>query len=318
MTVCDAFVLDDDISGNCLAWSDGKFGQSQGRIEPLQRGAVDHFAVLDGEDIDIEDAVLEELNYPRGLLVKAVDLWDDRIRTQPPMRSELAFLRTGVCQLQPLALHMAGLAGGNRILHVERQRRLFGEGGVLPLVVEEDSALPFVIVQSVWQSRLVAGRAKLRGAIEVPHDRFAVAVKVSEDLAVGDLAGDWLAVFVDQYSGHAHNVAAGAAGVDLLDGVADRAGDAILIIRTLLRRALCQGSGHDRDWVVTTLAVAGKFNSFGVIQQRHIFEVIRDAIGVGVSGLAPLLVTLLMTMTAVLCRRKSLGIDKRARICHRV
>src|SRR3979490_2795887 len=101
------------------------------------------------------------------------------------MRGELAFLCTGVCQLQSFRLHMAGLASGNRILHVERQRRLFGKRGVLPLVVEKDSALPFVIVQSVWQRRLVAGRAELRGAVEVPHDRFAVAIEMSEDLSVG-------------------------------------------------------------------------------------------------------------------------------------
>src|ERR1700738_966924 len=106
---------------------------------------------------------------------------------------------------------MASLAGGNRILHVERQRRLFGKGRVLPLVVEKNSALPFVVVQCVWQSRLVAGRAKLRGAVEVLHDRFAVAIEVGKDLPIGDFASDRLAVFIDQYGGNTHDVAAGAA-----------------------------------------------------------------------------------------------------------
>jgi len=58
------------IRGNCLVWSEGKIGEAQGSGEPFQGGAVDHFAVLDGEDIDIEDAVLKELHYPRCLLVE--------------------------------------------------------------------------------------------------------------------------------------------------------------------------------------------------------------------------------------------------------
>jgi hypothetical protein len=143
----------------------------------------------------------------------------------------------------------------------------------------------------------------------------ALPIEVGKDLPIGDFASDRLAVFIDQYGGNTHDVAAGAARVDLLDGVADGAGDAILVIGALLRRPLRQRSGNDRDRVVTTLAVAGEFNSFGVVQQGDIFEVIRYAIGVGVSGLAPLLVTLLMTMTAVLCRRKSLGVDKFAGVC---
>src|ERR1700719_1303481 len=125
MTVCDAFVLYDDIRGDCLAWGESKFGEPQGRVEPFQRGTVDHFAVLNGKDIDIEDAVLKELHDPRCLLVNAVDLWDDRVGTEPPMRGELALLRAGVREFQALALHMAGLAGGDRILDVERQRGLF-------------------------------------------------------------------------------------------------------------------------------------------------------------------------------------------------
>src|SRR5205823_147779 len=55
-----------------------------------------------------------------------------------------------------------------------------------------------------------------------------------------------------------------------------------------------------------------------VVQQSHIFEIVRDAIGIGVSGLAPLLMALLMAMTAVLRGWEILGIDKLARVSHRV
>ena len=124
------------------------------------------------------------------------------------------------------------------VFDVKRQRGLFSERGVLPLVVEKDSALPFVVVQRVWQGRLVAGRAKLRGAVEVLHDRFAMAIEMGKDLAVGDFTSDWLVIFIDEYCGHAHDVAASAAGVDLLDGVADHAGDAVLVVGTFLRSGL--------------------------------------------------------------------------------
>jgi len=133
----------------------------------------------------------------------------------PSQRCEASwpFFCAGVCEFQALTLHIAGLAGGK--LNPSRRTargELLAKEEFLPLVVEEDSALPFVIVQSVWQCRLVAGRAKLRGAVEVPHDRFAVAIKVGKDFAVGDLAGDRLAVFIYQYGGHAHNVAARCRG----------------------------------------------------------------------------------------------------------
>src|SRR5271163_2223121 len=96
------------------------------------------------EDVYIEHVVLKELHDTRCLLIEAIYLRDDRVGSQPSMRSKLTLFRTRVGQLQILALHMASLAGRNGILHIERQGRLLGERGVLPLIVEKDGTLPFV------------------------------------------------------------------------------------------------------------------------------------------------------------------------------
>ena len=56
-----------------------------------------------------------------------------------------------------LADHVAGLAGGDGVFAVEGQRRLLGEAGALPLVVEGDGAEPLVVVEragmaALWQA----------------------------------------------------------------------------------------------------------------------------------------------------------------------
>ena len=56
---------------------------------------------------------------------------------------------------------MAGLTGGDGVFDVEGKRRLLGEGGELPLVVEEDGALPFVVVELAGERGFVAGGAVL-------------------------------------------------------------------------------------------------------------------------------------------------------------
>ncbi len=115
--------------------------------------------------------------------------------------------------VEGFARHVAGLAGGDGVLAVEGKRRLFGEAGGLPLVVEGDGAQPFVVVEWRGNGGLVAGGAELRGLVERAHDRLGVAVEVGEDLGVGDSAGDGRAVFVDEDGRDAHDVAAGAGGV---------------------------------------------------------------------------------------------------------
>ena len=73
----------------------------------------------------------------------------------------------------------------------------------------------------------MAGGTVFAGLVEVLHDCLGVAVEVSEDFFVGDFAVDGLAFFIDHDGGLAEDVASGAAGVHLLDGVAYGAGDAV-------------------------------------------------------------------------------------------
>ncbi len=113
------------------------------------------------------------------------------------MGGELTVLGSGVGQLYRFALHVTGLAGGDGVFDVEGKRRLLGERRVLPLVVERDGALPFVVVELTRKGGLVAGGAELRCFVEGLHDGRGVAVEVSEDLAIGDRPGDGFAVFVD-------------------------------------------------------------------------------------------------------------------------
>ncbi len=61
-------------------------------------------------------------------------------------------------------------------------------------------------------------------------------------------AMDGLAVFVDHDGGVGQDVAAGAARGDGLDGVADHAGDAVLVIGTFARRAFGDGAGDAPRW----------------------------------------------------------------------
>ena len=75
--------------------------------------------------------------------------------------ASLTVLGSGVGQLDRFALHVAGLAGGDGVFDVEGKRRLLGEGGVLPLVVERDGALPFVVVELARECGFVAGGAEL-------------------------------------------------------------------------------------------------------------------------------------------------------------
>jgi hypothetical protein len=111
------------------------------------------------------------------------------------------------------------------------------------------------------------------GLVERAHDGFGVAVEVGEDLGVGDGAGDGRAGFIDQHGRDAHDVAAGAGGVCGLDGVADRAGHALLLEGALLRHSLRQVAGEQRDRVVAALAVARVLHALFVDEGIHIFQV---------------------------------------------
>ncbi len=88
----------------------------------------------------------------------------------------------------------------------------------------------------------MAGCTEVAGAVEVLHDCFGMPVEVSEDLLVRDVAVNGLIVLIEENGRLCQHVTAGAAGIDLLDGVADGAGDAIFVELTIDRGTLGKGS----------------------------------------------------------------------------
>ncbi len=100
----------------------------------------------------------------------------------------------------------------------------------------------------------MAAGAEFAAAIEVLHDRLGVAIEVCEDLLIGDLAVDGLVIFIDQHSWLSENIASGATGIDFLNGVADRTGDAVLIELAIDGRALGERPGGERGGVMAALA----------------------------------------------------------------
>ena len=65
------------------------------------------------------------------------------------MGDESAVLCAGVLRVggERLAHHVAGLAGGDGVFAVEGERRLLGEAGGLPLVVDGEGAQELVVVE---------------------------------------------------------------------------------------------------------------------------------------------------------------------------
>ena len=134
-----------------------------------------------------------------------------------------------------------------------------------------------------------------------------MAVEMSQYLAVGDRPGDGSAVFVHEDGGNAHDIAARARGVSGLDGVANRAGDSLVFKGPLLGHALRQVAAEQRDRVVAALAVAGVLHTLLIDEQVYVLEIPGSTETIGVNGLAPLAVRLLMAVTAILGSGEALG-----------
>ncbi len=307
----DAFVLDDDGEDDTLSAGEFVRDRAQGSDELVRAGAVDFgLAGLQAKDVDVEDVRLEELRDALGLFLVVIILRDDGVGSKPAMAGELSILCAVVHGLQSFTLHVAGLAGGDDVLLVEGQGRLFGEGGVLPLVIQGDGSLPLVVVEGFGKCSFVAGGAELAGTVERLHDGGGVAIEVSEDLRVTYRAMDGLAVFIDQDSGLGENEARGSACINALDGVTDHAGDAVLVVGTLAGCAFGDSTGDDGDGVMAAFAMAGVGDALFGVEQVDVAEVPGGAIGVGVGRLTPLSVGFLVTMRAILCRGKALGVDE--------
>src|ERR1700677_5167004 len=131
----------------------------------------------------------------------------------------------------------------------------------MPFVVYGKCADEFVVVQSIRKVGLVAGRAKLRGAVEVLHHGCGVALRMREDLLVGDFAGNALTVFVDYYRGHAENKAAiSHRRLQFLNRVAGEAGQTVLIEVPIDLGILRQSSRQYSNGVVAAIAMAGELD----------------------------------------------------------
>ena len=164
--VADAFVLDDDVGGEGFTGSDGEAGEAEGRDQDLIAAGGGGAFLFESKDIDIEDtfavdAVAEKVDELGGLGGEVVVGGDEGIASEPAMRSEVAVLCAGIVGGFSIARHVAGLAGGDGVFAVERERRLLAEGGALPLVVDGEGAEPLVVVELGGDVGFMAGGAEL-------------------------------------------------------------------------------------------------------------------------------------------------------------
>src|SRR5215472_5402486 len=278
---------------------------------------------LEAEDVDVEDAfavgaVAEEVGELRGLLVVVVIGRHEGVAAYPAVRGELAVFGAGIVSAFIVARHVAGLAGGDDVLAVEGKRTLLAEAGALPLVIDREGAEELVIVEFRRDGGLVAGGAEFGLLKERAHFGLGVAVEVGEDFSVCDGAGDGSALVIDQDGGVAHDVAAGSGCVSGLHGVAGGTGDAFVLKGARFGHALGEVAGEKRDGVVATLAVARELHALLVNERVDVLEVPRGAEGVGVHGLAPLVVGGLVAVAAVFGSGEDLGAEELAVVRHGV
>ena len=139
-----------------------------------------------------------------------------------------------------------------------------------------------------------------------------MAVEVGEDFGVGDRASDGCAFFVDEDRGGSHDIAAGAGRVCGLDGVAGGAGDAFILEGAFLRHALREVAGEERDGVVAAFAMARELHALLIDEHVDVLEVPGSAEAIGVNGLTPLVVGLLVAVAAVFGRVEASRVEELA------
>ena len=160
----------------------------------------------------------------------------------------------------------------------------------------------------------MARAAELAGAIKVLHHRLGVAIEMGQDLLVRNLAVDGLVLGVHQHRGLGEDITAGAARIHFLDGVAHRAGDAVGIEAAIDRRTRGQRAGSERDGIVATLAMTRVFDAARADQKIDVLHVPGIAEGIGVHGLPPLRIGLLMAVSAIVGREEVFRVNKLAGI----
>jgi hypothetical protein len=113
----------------------------------------------------------------------------------------------------------------------------------------------------------VAGRAEFGAFEQRAHDGAFVRGNVGEDLLVGEISEDGRAVFARHQRGAAEGEAARAVESRFGDGMADRAGDALVIeggerCATLpTGRGADQSAGKERDRRVAGFAVTRRLDA---------------------------------------------------------
>ena len=119
----------------------------------------------------------------------------------------------------------------------------------------------------------MASGAEFGRLVERAHDGLGVPVEMSQDVGVGDRAGDGRTVFIDEDGGSSHDIAAGASGVGGEDGVAGGAGDALVFKGALLRHSLGQIAGEQGDGVVAAFTVTRELHALFVDEHVDVLEI---------------------------------------------
>ena len=127
-----------------------------------------------------------------------------------------------------------------------------------------------------------------------------MAVGVLQYLVVRNFPRNAVSFFVHHHRRNAHHkTAIPLDRLQLLDGVAGGAGEAVLVHLPINLGVFGQTAGHHGDGVVATVTMARKLNALGIDQNIHARPVKGRAEGIGVESLTPLAVGLLMAMGAI-------------------
>ena len=303
--VPDVLVLDHHPGFNLVLWLHCESPRPQ-------RGNQSTFiADLQREDIHVEKVPgLEEIGSFRQLLVEPVVERHRGIPRLPTVRDERPILRSRLGQSGRGALHVAILAGG-KFGGIEGERIALGKLRILPLVVGGKRANPLVFVQQRRQVGFVAGRAELRLVVNILHHSFRVPVEMRQNLRVRHHPRNPLAAFIHHHRRHAHHKAAIAVlRRHALNRVAGHAGQSVAIEHPVDGRFRVQPSAQHGHRIVAAIAVARKLNAFGPQQNIHARPVKRRSEGVRVQRLPPLMIGLLVAVSAILGVGKCVRIEK--------
>src|ERR1700722_2898922 len=182
------------------------------------------------------------------------------------MRRKRAVLGTVLGQLGRGALHVAALAGGE-VRRIKRKGIAVREFGLLPFVVSREGPNEFVVVQLRRQVGLVTSGAKFRRMHKVMHHRLRMALRGAKNHIEGYFAWNTLPLLVDDHRGHAHLQTCITAGrIQLKYRVAGGASESVGIeISAIDLRVLRERRAKHPDWVVATIAVAGKGDAPGLV-----------------------------------------------------